>query len=95
MNFSVILGNNKLHVVSFCRCIIAMGLDKKPTPPKRVKEDPLLSTSLEEEVEEEDKPDPIKSLETQTDAKEGAAQDENKPKNGTNGLSSIIQVLLF
>ncbi|XP_037391836.1 glutamate-rich protein 3 isoform X1 [Pygocentrus nattereri] len=53
------------------RCIIAMGLDKKPTPPKRVKEDPLLSTSRgtskdDEEDEEEEKPDLSQPQETDT-----------------------------
>ncbi|KAL7884562.1 hypothetical protein AOLI_G00073320 [Acnodon oligacanthus] len=53
------------------RCIIAMGLDKKPTPPKRVKEDPLLSTSQgtskdDEEDEEEEKPDLSQPQETDT-----------------------------
>ncbi|XP_072537301.1 glutamate-rich protein 3 [Salminus brasiliensis] len=54
------------------RCIIAMGLDKKPTPPKRAKEDPLLSASRENSKEEE----PTPPQETETDAK-----GEPKPKN--------------
>ncbi|KAK3540537.1 hypothetical protein QTP70_034086, partial [Hemibagrus guttatus] len=35
------------------RCIIAMGLDKKPTPPKKIRNDPLVSKSWENEEEEE------------------------------------------
>ncbi|XP_007239665.3 glutamate-rich protein 3 isoform X2 [Astyanax mexicanus] len=58
------------------RCIIAMGLDKKPTPPKRAKEDPLLSTSRENSKEEEEEPDSVQALKTDSDVKA-----ENKPKN--------------
>ncbi|TTS16959.1 Glutamate-rich protein 3 [Bagarius yarrelli] len=35
------------------RCIIAMGLDKKPTPPKRSRNDPLVSKSWETEKAKE------------------------------------------
>ncbi|XP_035378110.1 glutamate-rich protein 3 [Electrophorus electricus] len=42
------------------RCIIAMGLDKKPTPPKTIKEDPLISKpqGKGEEDEDEEEKDP-------------------------------------
>ncbi|XP_066500312.1 glutamate-rich protein 3 isoform X2 [Hoplias malabaricus] len=64
------------------RCIIAMGLDKKPTPPKKVKEDPLLSTSRENsrEEEEEEEEDPGPAEETQTNIK-ADSKEEHKHKN--------------
>ncbi|KAI4872312.1 hypothetical protein NFI96_027743 [Prochilodus magdalenae] len=64
------------------RCIIAMGLDKKPTPPKRAKDDPLLSTSRENSKEEEDEERKTDLSQThKKDTKGDTTQEENKLKN--------------
>ncbi|KAF7695741.1 glutamate-rich protein 3 isoform X1 [Silurus meridionalis] len=62
------------------RCIIAMGLDKKPTPPKRIRNDPLTSKSWGKEEEEKHlQSESSQSHETET--KKNTNQ-EHKHKNG-------------
>ncbi|KAI5619025.1 glutamate-rich protein 3, partial [Silurus asotus] len=62
------------------RCIIAMGLDKKPTPPKRIRNDPLTSKSCGKEEEEKHlQSESSQSHETET--KKNTNQ-EHKHKNG-------------
>ncbi|KAF5886211.1 glutamate-rich protein 3-like, partial [Clarias magur] len=62
-------------------CIIAMGLDKKPAPPNRIRNNLLVSKSWEKEDEEEK---PLQSESSQshlTDPKRNSGQ-ERKHKNG-------------
>ncbi|KAF4072730.1 hypothetical protein AMELA_G00266320 [Ameiurus melas] len=63
------------------RCIIAMGLDKKPTPPKRLRDDPLVSKSWENEKEEENHSKSESSQSHDTETKRNTNQ-EHKHKNG-------------
>ncbi|XP_053481856.1 glutamate-rich protein 3 isoform X2 [Ictalurus furcatus] len=63
------------------RCIIAMGLDKKPTPPKRMRNDLLVSKSWEKEKEEENHSKSESSQSHDTETKRNTNQ-EHKHKNG-------------
>ncbi|XP_029562319.1 glutamate-rich protein 3 [Salmo trutta] len=78
------------------RCIIAMGLDKKPTPPpKRVKEEIIVNRPLDTgkdtaEVEEEmigkdshsqPEPETTQPQDMETEIKEDIPQEEDKPKD--------------
>uniref|UniRef100_A0A4W5R1T4 DUF4590 domain-containing protein n=1 Tax=Hucho hucho TaxID=62062 RepID=A0A4W5R1T4_9TELE len=80
------------------RCIIAMGLDKKPTPPpKRVKEEIIVTSPLDTgkytaEVEDEmigkdshsqPEPETTQPQDMETEIKEDIPQEEDKPKDGT------------
>lgn len=64
----------------FFRCIIAMGLDKKPTPPKGIRNDQMKSWENEEEEEKHLQSESSQSQNTET--KRNTNQ-EYKHKNGT------------
>ncbi|KAG7332842.1 hypothetical protein KOW79_004676 [Hemibagrus wyckioides] len=63
------------------RCIIAMGLDKKPTPPKKIRNDPLVSRSWENEEEEEKCSQSESSQSHNTESKRNTNQEHTR-KNG-------------
>lgn len=64
------------------RCIIAMGLDKKPTRPKRIRNDPLIIKSWENE-EEEEKHFQSESSQSQRTEMKKSTNHEQKHKTGT------------
>lgn len=74
----------------YLRCIIAMGLDKKPTPPvKRVKEEPGAckspdeATDVDEDIKTHSKTELRASQEMETDHN-GVTAEQKKRKDGMN-----------